>query len=188
MSPVMGPPSPPSYSTSPNFVKTIGRAGLVAVGNSDGLLQPATHDALARAACMGVAVVRIVGGTTPLAVPGVLFIEAARQPALVVERLLADCLVRFGAPPAAANPTHPTPTETAAIRRILTRYQIAFDPARQLPSNAVLALGRVSITPTKPARSLCCRRSQLVARPVTYQFVDHHAAHAVRRFEGGDVG
>ena len=117
------------------------RAGIVAVGNADGLLQPATQDALTRAALMGVAVVRIVGATKPRAVPDNLFIEAAAQPALVVEKLLADCLVRFGAPPAAANPARPTPAEKAALRRVLSRYQLAFDAARALPSNAVLAMG-----------------------------------------------
>ncbi len=117
------------------------RAGIVAVGNADGLLQPATQDALTRAVFMGVTVVRIVGATKPLGVTNDLFVEAAAQPALVVEKLLADCLIRFGAPPAAANPARPTPAETAAIRRVLSRYQLAFDAARQLPSNAVLAMG-----------------------------------------------
>ncbi len=121
--------------------KSHARAGIVAVGNADGLLQPATSDALTRAACMGVTIVRIVGATKPLTVPHDFFIEAAAQPALVVEKLLADCLARFGPPPAAANPANPTASEAAAIRRVLSRYQLAFDTARQLPSNAVLAMG-----------------------------------------------
>jgi hypothetical protein len=118
-----------------------GRAGIVAVGNVNGLLQPATHEALTRAACMGVAIVRIVGAKQPLVVPYDFFIEAPAQPALVVEKILADCLVRFGAPPAAANPAYPTAAESAAIRRVLSRYQLAFDAARAIPSKAVLAMG-----------------------------------------------
>ncbi len=116
------------------------RAGIVAVGNHNGLLQPATEDALTRAALMGVAVVRIAGSAKPALLPDDLFIEAASQPALIVEKLLADCLTRFGPPPAAANPAKPTASETAAIRRLISRYQMAFDTANSLMVNHTVAL------------------------------------------------
>lgn len=103
------------------------RAGIVAVGNQNGLLQPATEDALTRAALMGVAVVRLSGSAHAPALPDDLFIAAPSQPALIVEKILSDCLVRFGAPPAAVNPAKPTARETAAIRRVISRYQMAFD-------------------------------------------------------------
>lgn len=119
------------------------RAGIVAVGTNNGLLQPATEDALTRAALMGVAVVRLAGSAKPPALPDDLLIEAASQPALIVEKLLADCLTRFGPPPAAADPAKPTPGETAAIRRMISRYQLAFDAAHALlhAPNVALAMG-----------------------------------------------
>ncbi|HZQ73556.1 MAG TPA: hypothetical protein VFB08_11615 [Burkholderiales bacterium] len=37
------------------------------------------------------------------------------------------CLLRFGAPPRAANPDSPTEKETRALREMLEKYQHIFD-------------------------------------------------------------
>ena len=114
------------------------RAGVVAVGYRRGLLQPATEEALNRAALMGVAVVRLAEGTEKVsAVGNTCFIEVGAQAASSVEKLLADCLTRYGAPPAAANPARPTARELSAIRKVIARYQFAFDAAQ---GNRVAAL------------------------------------------------
>lgn len=117
------------------------RAGIVAVGNRHGLLQPATEEALTRAALMGVVVVRLADAIKPPALPDDLFVEAGAQPANAVEKILADCLTRFGPIPAAANPARPTAQETAAIRKLLTRYQMAFDTAASMTKSVALAMG-----------------------------------------------
>lgn len=104
------------------------RVGVVAVGYRRGLLQPATEDALARAALMGVAVVRLAEGTEKMPGSGeTCFIEVGALAASSVEKILADCLARFGAPPRAANPAQPTARELAAIRKVVAKYQFAFD-------------------------------------------------------------
>lgn len=115
--------------------------GIVAVGNRHGLLQPATEEALARAALMGVVVVRLADAIKPPALPDDLFVEVGAQPAYAVEKTLADCLKRFGPVPAAANPARPTPQETAAIRQVLARYQLAFDTAASMTKSGALAMG-----------------------------------------------
>jgi hypothetical protein len=116
-------------------------AGVVAVGYRRGLLQPATEDALNRASLMGVAVVRLAEGADKFpSVGGNCFVEVGAQAASSVEKILADCLALYGAPPAVANPARPTARELAAIHKVISRYQFAFDAA-QGSKMAALAMG-----------------------------------------------
>src|SRR5882724_6853893 len=104
-------------------------AGIVGIGNRRGVLQPATEEALARVALMGMPVVRVARDGFPPANADDFFIEAGPLSATAARDLLAVCLARLGAPPAAADPAHPTESESSAIKAALARYQQAFDAA-----------------------------------------------------------
>lgn len=102
-------------------------AGFVTVGNSNGSLLPNTENALRRAVHMGVPVVRLARDGRVEANQADLFVAAGGLKPADAERILANCLLRFGALPPAANPARPTSAETAAIRAHLARYQEVFD-------------------------------------------------------------
>jgi hypothetical protein len=104
-------------------------AGLVCVGNRDGAFHAATEDTLARVALMGVPVVKLSQADPMPVNPDDVFIEAGVLPPATAKRLLSECLARYGAPPAAADPTHPTARELAATRAKLALYQTKFDAA-----------------------------------------------------------
>jgi hypothetical protein len=104
-------------------------AGLVCVGNRDGAFHAATEDTLVRVALMGVPVVKLAQSDPMPVNPTDVFIEAGTLAPVVAKRLLSECLARFGAPPAAADPDHPTARELTATRRKLALYQSVFDTA-----------------------------------------------------------
>ncbi|MDB6168945.1 MAG: ansA 2 [Verrucomicrobia bacterium] len=104
-------------------------AGIVGVGNRRGLLQPATEAALRRVALMGLTVVRVARNGATQENGEDVFVEAGGLSPAAAKNLLAACLARFGAPPAAADPVHPTPRESAAIHAKLALFQQAFDAA-----------------------------------------------------------
>lgn len=60
-------------------------------------------------------------------VPDNLFIEGSNLNANKARVLLMACLLRFGCPPPAADPRHPTETEKSAVRSHLARIQQVFD-------------------------------------------------------------
>jgi L-asparaginase len=106
-------------------------SGLVSVGQRNGGFPPAAETALERVAHMGVPVVRLAQNGPVSSHPGDAFIEAGSLSPAEAKRLLTDCLARFGALPAAANPSKPTKKESAALQARLALFQAQFD-ARNL--------------------------------------------------------
>jgi hypothetical protein len=104
-------------------------AGLVYVGDRYAVLRGRAEAALTQAALMGLPVVRIRRARTAPAGASGLFVEAGALPAPAARALLLECLSRFGAPAAAADPAHPTAAELAAVRARVARYQARFDAA-----------------------------------------------------------
>jgi L-asparaginase len=104
--------------------------GLVAEAPTSGHFD--RHDALMidQAALSGFVVVKVSRGT-----PGTfmgasadnLFIEGSNLNASKARVLLLACLLRFGCPPPAVDPTHPTEAEKAAVRNHLAKIQAVFD-------------------------------------------------------------
>jgi hypothetical protein len=88
----------------------------------------ARHQALLRAVCSGVPVVRVGRGNNEgFTMPVDLFIGGRNLTATKARLLLMACLMRFGSPPPAANPEQPTKSELDAIRHKLAEYQAVFD-------------------------------------------------------------
>lgn len=106
-------------------------AGLVCVGNRCVLLAIRTEATLGRVALMGVPVVKLPGGGERPANPAQVFVEARAMDPAAAQRLLATCLARYGAPPAARDPARPTPPELDAIRAKVSQYQALFDAANR---------------------------------------------------------
>jgi hypothetical protein len=102
-------------------------AGIVGVGRRHAAFSPAAEIALQRVAHMGFPVVRLAGSGPLPAHQGDVFIEAGLLPVAEAQRLLAQCLVRYGALPAAQNPARPTKKESAALQAKLALYQLQFD-------------------------------------------------------------
>jgi hypothetical protein len=104
-------------------------AGLVCVDNRYTALLFKSQNALVRVVLMGVPVVKIPWNRQLTANPDQVFIEAGTVSPAASEQLLADCLARYGAPPAASNPDHPTRQELRAISAKIRLYQGIFDAA-----------------------------------------------------------
>ena len=101
--------------------------GIVGVGLRHGAFSPAAEVALERVAHMGIPIVRLAAAEPLPAHDGDVFLEAGVLSPADAKRLLAECLSRYGAPPAAADPAHPTKQEVAAIQAKLAVYQFQFD-------------------------------------------------------------
>ena len=104
--------------------------GLIAEAQTSGHFD--RNDALMidRAALSGFVVVKVSRGTPATilgAVPENLFIEGSNLNANKARILLMACLLRFGCPPPAADPAHPTEAEAAAVRSHLAKIQEVFD-------------------------------------------------------------
>jgi hypothetical protein len=88
----------------------------------------ARHRLMLRAVHSGMPVVRVGRGNTegfvPVREP---FIGGSNLTATKARLLLMACLIRFGCPPPATDPDHPTSEESAAIRQKLASYQAVFD-------------------------------------------------------------
>lgn len=117
--------------TAVSLAKQKPLVGLVGVGNRAGLLQPEAERALERLVWMGVPVVKVATRGTADADPENLFIEAGELSAAASETLLAECLLKFGAIPAARDPFHPTEMERAKAALVIEAYQLAFATAAQ---------------------------------------------------------
>jgi len=108
-------------------------AGIVGVGRRNGSFAPAAEVALMRVVHMGIPVVRLAEhGPLPAHGSGV-FVEAGSLSPAEAKHVLAECLSRYGAPPAAADPEHPTKKESAAIEAKLALYQFQFDTRNAEP-------------------------------------------------------
>lgn len=85
--------------------------------------------ALRRATCCGMPVVRVgrgnIGGMVPPD-PAGLFLGGSNLSATKARLLLMACLLRFGCPPPARDPDHPTAAELHAIRDHLVAFQQVF--------------------------------------------------------------
>ncbi len=101
-------------------------AGLVAVGDRDGMLRSGGERGLRRAALTGVVVAKLAPQGAVAPTPDDLFIDAGKLPAEHAGRVLAHGLDLFGASPRSVNPDQPTPTELAAIRLHLRKFQALF--------------------------------------------------------------
>ncbi len=89
---------------------------------------PSRARALLRAVYSGLPVVFCGRGNTEgFAVPMPPFIAGSNLAVTKARLLLMACLMKFGALPAAADPSHPTPQETAAIMAKVAAYQAVFD-------------------------------------------------------------
>jgi hypothetical protein len=105
-------------------------AGLVAEGaNPYGSVDPEADDALRTAALSGVPVVKCgrgnTAGFTPRQQPWA--ISANNLTATKARILLLAALLKFGALPAATDPTRPRPEELAAVHAAVAGYQRVFD-------------------------------------------------------------
>jgi len=104
--------------------------GLVAAAPTSGHFD--RNDALAidRAAMSGFVVVKVSHGTPGSfmgAVDENLFVEGSNLNANKARVLLLACLLRYGCPPPAVDPGHPTEAEKAAVRSHLALIQRVFD-------------------------------------------------------------
>ena len=67
------------------------------------------------------------GNNEGFTAPKGVFVGARNLTATKARLLLMACLMRHGAPPAAADPAHPSESETRALRDKLAQYQAVFD-------------------------------------------------------------
>lgn len=101
-------------------------AGLVAVGDRNGMLRSGGERALRRLALTGVVVVRLAPGGTVAETPDNLFLDARDLDEAAAQTLLARGLELYGAPPVVADPERPAPAELAAIHAHLKKIQLLF--------------------------------------------------------------
>lgn len=98
-------------------------AGLVTVGDHNGMFLGGGERALLQVALSGVPVVKLARGGEVAATPDGLFLDAGRLSEDQAMRVLTRCLELHGAPPAAADPLRPSQRELAAIRAHLQPFQ-----------------------------------------------------------------
>jgi hypothetical protein len=98
-------------------------AGLVSVGDHNGMLLVGSEHALRQVALSGVPVVKLARGGEVAATPDGVFLDGGRLTEAQAASVLEHCLELYGAPPAAADPQHPTSRELTAIRDHLRVYQ-----------------------------------------------------------------
>ena len=101
-------------------------AGIVGVGDRHGLFLDGSERALRLLALRGMPIAKLALGGDLAADPEGLFINATGLSEATASALLARCLERLGAPPAVADPEHPTAGELAAIREHLKPFREAF--------------------------------------------------------------
>jgi hypothetical protein len=104
-------------------------AGFVGEGMAPyGVMTEAQDAALSRAVFSGLPVVNVGRGNTEgmtyIRPP---FIGGSNLTATKARLLLMACLMKFGAPPPAADPTSPTPSEVQATMAHMAAYQAVFD-------------------------------------------------------------
>lgn len=99
-------------------------------GTPYGDMSAPVEEAVQQLTYQGVPFVKVgrgdVGGFVPRARVGDQ-IAGGNLTATKARLLLMACLLKFGTLPAAADPAHPTPAETAALRAALAAYQDVFD-------------------------------------------------------------
>jgi hypothetical protein len=101
-------------------------AGLLAVGDHNGVLRGGGERALRRIAMTGVVVVRLAPQGEVAPMPENLFVDAGRLTEAQAGHLLERGLELYGAAPKAASPEHPTDRELESIRLHLRKFQELF--------------------------------------------------------------
>jgi hypothetical protein len=104
-------------------------AGLISVGDRHGMRACGGERALSRVALTGIPVVKLARGGEVASTPADLFLDGRSLNEEQAKTTLERCLERFGAPPAAKDPEHPTKQELAKIRAHLSRFRQAFELA-----------------------------------------------------------
>lgn len=105
-------------------------AGLVCEAPTSGHFDRNDALALDQAALSGVVVVKVSRGNPATDLGEVaenLLVEGSNLNANKARVLLMACLLRFGCPPPALDPAHPTESETAAVRSHLAKIQTVFN-------------------------------------------------------------
>jgi L-asparaginase len=102
-----------------------GAVGIVGVGNRHGLFPKGGEHALRFFALRGVPVAKLTRGGDLASDPDGLFLGGSGLNEAQASSVLARCLDRYGPPPAAADPDHPTSREMSAIRAHLAPFQQA---------------------------------------------------------------
>jgi hypothetical protein len=114
-----------------HMLKTAPLAGFVVEGLAPygRTVSNARHRLMLRAAHSGLPVVRVGRGNTEGFVPlhDPVFIGGSNLTATKARLLLMASMMKFGCLPAAADPDHPTPAETSAVRDKVAAYQTVFD-------------------------------------------------------------
>jgi hypothetical protein len=112
-------------------LRTAPLAGFIGEGSSGfGSMSESVAAALWRASLSGMPVVRVGRGNNEgftQGRPRELCLGGGNLTATKARLLLMACLMRFGSPPPAADPDHPTDAELTAIRAHLADYQAVFD-------------------------------------------------------------
>jgi hypothetical protein len=105
-------------------------AGIVGEGLAPySSLSPSQERALDKAALSGLPVVKTARGDASGLVrvnPNNLFIEGNNLTTTKARLLLTAAIMKFGPFPHAADPEHPTPAETDAIKKKIELYQAVF--------------------------------------------------------------
>ncbi|TLY74072.1 MAG: asparaginase [Gammaproteobacteria bacterium] len=105
-------------------------SGFVVEGHAPfGTITSATRTRILRSAVHAGMPVAIVGrgNNEGFTAPQGVFIGGRNLTATKARLLLMACLMRFGSPPPAADPYHPTEEEAKAVKQALSEYQSVFD-------------------------------------------------------------
>ncbi len=101
-------------------------AGLLAVGDHNGVLRGGGERALRRLAVTGVVVVRLAPKGEVASMPDNVFVDAGPLTEAQAERVLARGLELYGAAPKVSAPEQPTERELETIRAHLRKFQELF--------------------------------------------------------------
>ncbi len=101
-------------------------AGLVAVGDHNGVLRAGGERALRRVALSGIVVARTARGGQVCWMPDLLHVDAGDLPPDRAMSLLRLGLEIYGPVPAATDVDYPSPAELAMIRAHLEKIQVMF--------------------------------------------------------------
>lgn len=128
-----GVPDPVGARVEAAITRCLGEAplaGLVCEAPTSGHFDRNDALALDQAALSGVVVVKVSRGNPATFLSEVaenLLIEGSNLNANKARVLLMACLLRFGCPPPAKDPAHPTESEAAAVRTHLAKIQAIFN-------------------------------------------------------------
>ena len=108
-----------------------GKGGLVGVGDRHGLFSCDTEEALRLAVLAGIPVVKLAPHGAVVEAPHGLFLDGGSLTEEDARRVLASCIVKFGALPK-AHSTTPSARELAAIQNRLKAFQTELSTATRV--------------------------------------------------------